>query len=135
LGRREIQSGRNVIGGGHFYPSPPVNREIRFGRQKKKPGMSGIPSQFYVPSFKSPRSISRSLKLAMKKRVNRAGNCGNRRNRHFVVTQKKLFDSRRNIQIFGSLHKKKRERGKRKLSKIVWGELSADNANGNTRQQ
>ena len=89
--------------------SPSVNREIRFGRKKTK-----APECLeFLHSFMFLRS---SLDAASadpqswwwRKRVNRAVNCGNRRNLLFVVTQKKLLDWRRNIQIFGSLHKKKK---------------------------
>ena len=98
--------------------------------------MSGVPSQFYVPSFKSRRSISRSSKLVMKEESQPSGKLRESAKSAFRRDTEKLLDWRCNIQIFGSLHKKKKGKRKKKtVKKIVWGELSADNANGNTRQQ
>ena len=70
--------------------------------------MSGIPSKFYVASFKSRRSISRSSKLVMKEESQPSGKLRESAKSAFRRDTEKLLDWRCNIQIFGSLHKKKK---------------------------
>ena len=118
----------------------PLPLTAKFGsvvKKKKSPGMSGIPTQFYGASFKSRRSISRSSKLVMKEESQPSGKLRESAKSAFRRDTEKIVGLTAQYSNFWFVtqEKKKGKRKKKTVKKIVWGELSADNANGNTRQQ
>ena len=102
----------------------PLPLTAKFGSvvKNKSPGMSGVPSQFHVPSFKSRRSISRSSKLVMKEESQPSGKLRESAKSAFRRDTEKIVGLTAQYSNFWFVtQEKKRERGKRKLSKKLFG--------------